>query len=304
MDSQMKLGAVLMGGYLLGRTKKGGVALRLASRMMMSGQEASPRELVSNNASKLVQSPETQAILDGLRAQVVAAATAAFDARVQGMAQKLTDKTEAIKAPADKATDTAGQATDVIKGTDDDTDADEEQGDEPSDEEDQEAEGEAEDAEGEDEGAEEGAEGEDEGEEPEDDEAVDAEDEEPEDEEPEDEEPEDEEPEEDDEISERAEELMALRVTSLRRMAKDLRFDPEEVADVEKADLAQWIAEAEAEDAAEEGDDEEPEEPEEPEPVKKPAKKTAKKAPAKKAAKKAPAKKSAAKKTSTRKGTR
>jgi len=316
MSDQMKLGAVLVGGYLLGRTKKGGTALRLALRMAMSGTNASPRELVQGNAMRLVQSPETQAIIEGLRAQIMDAASAALDARVNQLASSLTDRTEALKNPASKATETAsGTVTGVTdKITDTEDKDEEEQDDEQGKQEDPEAEGEAEDREGEGEGEDAGSEDEaasaEESEESEDSEAV--------------EEPEDEDEESNDpstyaddgvDLSERIEELMKLRITSLRRMARELRYEDEDIAETEKRDLAEMVAQAEAEDEAEE--DEEPDRGEEPEPEDeaedepdeepepKPAKKSpAKKSPAKKSPAKKTAKKSAAKKTAKKSTTK
>src|SRR4051812_18862381 len=104
MDNQVKLGAVLIGGYLLGRTKKGGMALRLATRMALSGSEVDPRALMRDNAVRVIQSNETAKLVDQLRSQIMQAAQAAVEARVTALAKNLTDRTEALTSGA---TDTA-----------------------------------------------------------------------------------------------------------------------------------------------------------------------------------------------------
>ena len=252
MDRQIQLGAVLIGGYLLGRTKKGGMAIRIASRMMLSSANTDPKELVRDNALRLLQSE----VVEQFRDQMMEAAKAAVDARVQGLAQNLTDRTEALKNPV---TDTAGDAT--TKGTDalkkvtgskdeekEDADQAEAEGEEPvdetaggageedestddveepddeqSDQEDSEAEGEAEEPEAEDEGAEEGDSEADEGDQDGDDS--------------------------DDQawIETRAKDLKRKRITTLRNMAEEM-FEDEDIENASKDDLARWIAEAEAED--------------------------------------------------------
>jgi hypothetical protein len=224
MDKQMQLGAVLLGGYLLGRTKKGGMASRLALRMAMSGQDVQPGELVQQNATKLLQSD----LVAQLREQMMEVAKAAFDARVASLAQNLTDRTQALQASTDQVTDTTQKATDAVSGL---TGDDEEDSDGPEDE--------AEEPD------QDGEEPDDEADEPE--EEADDEEDEPDDEE------------EDSDLQERVKTLKAKRVTTLRRMARDL-FDEEDDDQIDKAskdDLAVWIAEAEAEDAENDNDDEE-----------------------------------------------
>jgi transglutaminase/protease-like cytokinesis protein 3 len=210
----MKMSAWLLGGYLLGRTKKGGMALRLATSLATSGQQGRPGELARENLMRMVQSAETEQLIQGLRGQLTQAMQAVLDARVAQLAQTLTDRTEALTS---SATQTADKAQDTVKGViGSDSDSDEEQ----------------------DSGAVEGS-------------RTHAE------EEPA-EESEEAEPETSDEFQERVDELKGLRITSLRKMAKELRFEEEGIADAAKDDLAVWIAEAEAEDDEyEEAEDEE-----------------------------------------------
>lgn len=242
---QAKLAGALLGGYLLGRTKKGGFALRLATRMAVSGTGQQPTELVRDNLSRLLGS----GILDQLRDQAMEAAKAAVDARVQGLASNLNDRTAALKDKSGAAQGTADKVTSTVFA--DGEDQSEDKGEPESEDKDEpeekpkrkpkkkpEPEPEPEDEE---------------------------EEEEPEDEEPEDEEEEDEEdePEEEDEeesdedleqrITDRAHELRRKRIHTLRNMAMDLGFEEEDVADEEdKSVLTRWIAEAEVEDEDEE----------------------------------------------------
>jgi hypothetical protein len=115
MENQLKLGAVLLGGYFLGRTKKGGMAVRLASRMAMAGTDATPTELVRSNATKLIQSEQTQELIFQLRDQFMQVVREAIDARVQNLSENLNQRTEAITSGGGKAvqqaSETAGKAT-------------------------------------------------------------------------------------------------------------------------------------------------------------------------------------------------
>jgi hypothetical protein len=99
MQDQTKMGAILLAGYLLGRTKKGGMALRFAARMMMSGQDVRPTALARDNAMKILQSAGTAALIDQVREQAMETFKATLDARLEGAASALSDRTEALKAP-------------------------------------------------------------------------------------------------------------------------------------------------------------------------------------------------------------
>lgn len=242
---QAKLAGALLGGYLLGRTKKGGFALRLATRMAVSGTGQQPTELVRDNLSRLLGS----GILDQLRDQAMEAAKAAVDARVQGLASNLNDRTAALKDKSGAAQGTADKVTSTVFADGEDQ-----------------SEGEPE-SEDKDEPEEKPKRKPRKKPEPEPEDEADEEEEEPEDEEPEDEEEEEEdeedEPEEEDEdesdedleqrITDRAHELRRKRIHTLRNMAMDLGFEEEDVADEEdKSVLTRWIAEAEVEDEDEE----------------------------------------------------
>lgn len=212
VENQAKLASALLGGYLLGRTKKGGFALRLASRMFLSGQNTDPQELVRDNLNRLLAS----GIVDQLRAQAVEAAKAAVDARVQGLAANLNQRTENLRSQAEGAQQATDKASGTVAGLVSEPGGEEEQ---ESKDEEPESEEESEDESSTDEGEEQ---------------------------EPDEEEPD--EPE-DDGIAERAKELRRKRIATLEKMAADLNLDEHDVKDCTKPELARWIAEVEAEEA-------------------------------------------------------
>jgi hypothetical protein len=238
MDDRAKLGAVLLGGYLLGRTKKGGTALRLALRL--AGDQASPQHLLSAGAS----SKQGSLLLEQLRGPVMAALQQALDARLEQLTESITSRTQALSEAGSKATDTAQNTVSDVTGQ---TGEEEE-----TDESDEQAEDLGEDTSE----AEEPAEGD--GDQPEDQAAEDEDEpdqqaEEPDQEDPDEvaDEPEDE-PEEGEDYEEmvmaRAKELRRKRITTLRNMAiDDYEFTEDEVADMDKHTLSEEIAYAELE---------------------------------------------------------
>jgi hypothetical protein len=287
MDDQVKLVSALLGGYLLGRTKKGGFALRLATRMAVgSGQQ--PSELVRENLTKLLSS----GLVEQLRDQAVQAGKAAVDARLQGLTDTLNQRTASLKDASGAAQGTADKATGTVSdllgsSSSDEHEPEDDESDEPEEEPQDEApakkgrkskskpepepEPEDEADEPEDEEPEDEEPEEDEGEEP-DEEAEGAEEPEPEDEAAEEEPEEEDEPEEDEDddreqrIEARAKQLRRKRIDTLRKMGEDLGFSKKDLKE-DKPVLADWIAEAEIEDEdnddAEDAEDESDEEGEE-----------------------------------------
>jgi len=227
---------VLLGGYILGRTKKGGMAVRLATQMAMKGQ-GQPGELVRQNTTKLLQSDQTQQLIAQLREQFTAAVQQAIDARATQISERLNERTEAITSGADqgtkKVTETAGKVGDqATQQFEYGEDVDKETADESQDQ------------------VEDPAQGDEEGQERVSDGSADATSSES-----------DESSESGgDELEERIVELKGLRITSLRKIAKKM-FDESEgdkIDRAEKKDLAAWIAEAEKEDAEETEDESAP----------------------------------------------
>lgn len=110
MDQQTKmaLAAGVAGGYVLGRTKKGRVALTAAALVM--GRSADPRGLMANGMRKLADMPQVASLGGQLKGEVFqagrAALTAAADRRLGSLTDTLRDHTpvaggEASGTPAE-----------------------------------------------------------------------------------------------------------------------------------------------------------------------------------------------------------
>lgn len=67
MNENVKLGASVIGGYLLGRTKKGKLALRLGYWAATRNSGMRPRELFNQVANNVTSSPEMSDAISGLR---------------------------------------------------------------------------------------------------------------------------------------------------------------------------------------------------------------------------------------------
>jgi hypothetical protein len=111
MEDRMKLGAAVVGGYILGRTKKGRAALRLA--MWLAGSNYRPGELVRVGAVRVTQSAEATKLLEQLRGPVMLAAQRAAQSAVEAQVQRLT---QGIQRRTESLTGAAGQATEGATG--------------------------------------------------------------------------------------------------------------------------------------------------------------------------------------------
>jgi hypothetical protein len=131
MSDNSKVAMALIGGYVLGRTKKGKAAIRLA--MWLSGRGGKqPQTIARESVGKLLQNAEVAQLAEQLRGPVVAEAqrvvTAALEARLNGLADSLQQRTKALQTvggaaagaatgaatgAAGQATETAGQATET-----------------------------------------------------------------------------------------------------------------------------------------------------------------------------------------------
>jgi hypothetical protein len=117
MQERTKLGAAVVGGYILGRTKKGMAAARFA--MWLSG---SPQ--VMEGARTALSAPEIKQVADQLSGPLAdaarKAALAAVLNRIGGLNNALVKRTEAlsntVSGTAEDVTDTAGKATEGVTG--------------------------------------------------------------------------------------------------------------------------------------------------------------------------------------------
>ncbi|WP_146214587.1 histone protein [Streptomyces sp. ICBB 8177] len=98
MDQPTKIAIVvaLAGGYLLGRTKKGRLALMAAS--LVAGRELEPRAIASEALSKLAEVPQVADLNEQLRGEVLdagkRAATAALNRRIGSLTGAVGDVDE------------------------------------------------------------------------------------------------------------------------------------------------------------------------------------------------------------------
>lgn len=141
MESSKKvsLAAAVAAGYILGRTKKGKLALGVASVVVGQQLPLNPREIVTVCVRKLAESPQVAPLIEQARGEVLnagrTALTATANRRLESLADALQQRTNALREPPG----------------DEDEDEDEQHAAEEEEEEDEEDEGEPED-EGEEEG--------------------------------------------------------------------------------------------------------------------------------------------------------
>jgi hypothetical protein len=115
-----KFGAAVVGGYLLGRTKKGGAALRLAS--WLSGNTAGPKMvgMARQGVTTVLASDQAKEITEQLRGPVMdAIRQAAMDAamaRVNRISDNLVARTQAL-GTVGGVTDAASTATKKVSET-------------------------------------------------------------------------------------------------------------------------------------------------------------------------------------------
>lgn len=138
MNERTKLGAAVVGGYILGRTKQGGRALR--TFMWLTGSTGGPEAVnfAKSNVTKVLATEEAKAITDQVKGPLVEAvqkaAMQAVLARVTGLSQNLAERTTKLTSQVndiagettDTVSDTAGQVTGLLGGKDDEAEEQEE----------------------------------------------------------------------------------------------------------------------------------------------------------------------------------
>lgn len=141
MTGNAKIGAALVGGYLLGRTKKAKLAIGFG--MFLAGKKLSldPRQI----GKMLADSPLLGGVNDQVRKELVGAtktaATNALTQRATGLADSLHKRTLELEDPSgaqarDEADDKSDDEADEESGKDDTADARDAQDDEGTDSED------------------------------------------------------------------------------------------------------------------------------------------------------------------------
>ena len=128
-SAKTKLAAAVIGGYVLGRTKKGGAALALAS--WLSGNQAGPQamSLARKGLTQVAQSEQAAQIIKQVRGPLMEAAqkaaTQAVVSRVTALSNGLTARAQAlsevggtiVEGTAERVSDTTKKAGGGVKGT-------------------------------------------------------------------------------------------------------------------------------------------------------------------------------------------
>src|SRR5215213_3292757 len=111
-SANAKLAAAVIGGYVLGRTKKGGAAFKLASRL--SGNQADPQAMSMAWTGVTQVAPSVQA------AQITQALGEVGGTTVKGTAEMVSDTTKkaggGVKGATGKVSDTTKKAGGGVKG--------------------------------------------------------------------------------------------------------------------------------------------------------------------------------------------
>jgi hypothetical protein len=128
-SAKTKLAAAVIGGYVLGRTKKGGAALTLAS--WLSGNQAGPQamSMARKGLTQVARSEQAAQIMKQVRGPLMEAAqkaaTQAVLSRVTAIANGTTEPTNdltkiagtTVKGTAEAVSDTTKKAGGGVKGT-------------------------------------------------------------------------------------------------------------------------------------------------------------------------------------------
>jgi len=123
-STNAKLAAAVISGYVLGRTKKGGAALNMAS--WLSGNQAGPQamSMARKGLTQVAQSEQAAQIMKQVRGPLMAAAqkaaTQAVLSRVTAISDGLTARTQALTevggTTVETVSDTTKKAGGGVKG--------------------------------------------------------------------------------------------------------------------------------------------------------------------------------------------
>ncbi|MFJ8675295.1 hypothetical protein [Streptomyces sp. NPDC093589] len=137
--TKVALTGAIAAGYLLGRTKKGKLAIGLAS-LLVGQRLPGPQELATEGARKLSQTPQVEQLIEQVRGELMEAARAALSATadrgLSSLAGTIQQRTSALQGlPSDGEGD---EEEDEGEGAEYD-EAEEEEEEEPDEDEDEEA---------------------------------------------------------------------------------------------------------------------------------------------------------------------
>ncbi|MFB7653902.1 MULTISPECIES: hypothetical protein [unclassified Streptomyces] len=147
-ETQATLVAALATGYALGRTKKGKLAIGVASALVGQGL-LSPKELMTRALSKASENPQAAQLLNQVRGELMDSARTALsataDRRLGALATSLQERTESLLGrPDEEEEEEEDEESPEDTEPDDEEEEVEEEGEEEEEEEEPEAEPEAE----------------------------------------------------------------------------------------------------------------------------------------------------------------
>ncbi|KJE23400.1 hypothetical protein FF36_02358 [Frankia torreyi] len=120
--SNAKIAAALVGGYVLGRTKKAKAAIGVA--LWLTGRNHDPKDVLRDQAVKLLKSPQGEQLLAQVRGPVVEAsrraALSVYEAQVERLTENLQQRTQQFTETLTEKGGTtakaaAGAVSDVLK---------------------------------------------------------------------------------------------------------------------------------------------------------------------------------------------
>ncbi|MFF8614191.1 histone protein [Streptomyces sp. NPDC015350] len=107
--NKLLLAAAVAGGYVLGRTKKGRLALTAASYLAGRRLGIDPRSLVTQGAKKLGEIPQVADLGDQMRGELMSAGrnavSAAADRRLSALADSVRERTRRLESAGDEEED-------------------------------------------------------------------------------------------------------------------------------------------------------------------------------------------------------
>ncbi|MGE9693362.1 hypothetical protein [Streptomyces sp. NRRL F-5630] len=95
-SDKLVLGSALVGGYLLGRTRKARLALVVASCLAGKRLNLTPQDLLTSAVRKLRETPQFAELSDQVREELLTAGRAAADRRLSALADTLAARTAAL----------------------------------------------------------------------------------------------------------------------------------------------------------------------------------------------------------------
>ncbi len=120
--SSAKIAAALVGGYVLGRTKKAKTAIGVT--LWLTGRNHDPKDVLRDQAVKLLKSPQGEQLLAQVRGPVVEAgrraALSVYESQVERLTENLQQRTQQLTETLTEKGGTtakaaAGAVTDVLK---------------------------------------------------------------------------------------------------------------------------------------------------------------------------------------------